>query len=431
MPGRTNRYPALKGREKADVAIVGGGLSGLATAVWLSRAGLRVALAEANAIGSGTTKACAGLVSLGGISYARLIKRIEKTGTEAYLSTNARAFWLLKEWLEPLHMWRQQEVHLLFSGGKQKLDEERCAQETLGIKGTSYTRLQNLYTMSIPDSALIPARPYLRMLLEAAEEQGVKLFEQSRVLSMETNEIHTQSGSMSAPYVVVTTGYPVLNSPGYYFLWLTQKHYAWKQLLPGMFDGVIAEDGGETVVISHGEHNRLICQCGLTGSRKSLYIANQAEERMKSIAGVRAAGEWHYSSDVFTPDGLPVISAYSPKTPGLFVASGYGGRGILGSILCAQFISSRILGLPCDEYSIYDGSRFWKQPWPVLCTAGRYVKSVCFHARAPRCPHLGCRLILNVRTKLWECPCHGSCFDDIGHVVRSPAVREAVLRDRK
>ena len=199
MTGRTNRYPALKGREKADVAIVGGGLSGLATAVWLSRAGLRVALAEANAIGSGTTKACAGLVSLGGINYARLIKRIGKNGTEAYLSTNARAFWLLKEWLEPLHMWRQQEVHLLFSGGKQELDEERCAQETLGIKGTSYTRLQNLYTMSIPDSALIPARPYLRMLLETAEELGVKLFEQSRVLSMEKNEIHTQSGSISAP----------------------------------------------------------------------------------------------------------------------------------------------------------------------------------------------------------------------------------------
>ena len=37
-------YPVIRGRHSADAAVVGGGLTGLITALWLSRAGLRVAL---------------------------------------------------------------------------------------------------------------------------------------------------------------------------------------------------------------------------------------------------------------------------------------------------------------------------------------------------------------------------------------------------
>ncbi len=49
------RYPGLEGDHRVDVAIVGGGLTGVATAVELSEKGLKVAIIEANRIGWGAT----------------------------------------------------------------------------------------------------------------------------------------------------------------------------------------------------------------------------------------------------------------------------------------------------------------------------------------------------------------------------------------
>ena len=49
------KYAPLRGRGKADVAVIGGGLSGVTIALWLSRAGLRVALVEAERIGWGAS----------------------------------------------------------------------------------------------------------------------------------------------------------------------------------------------------------------------------------------------------------------------------------------------------------------------------------------------------------------------------------------
>ncbi|MCT8329124.1 NAD(P)/FAD-dependent oxidoreductase [Albidovulum sediminis] len=55
--------PGLAGREEADVAIVGGGLAGLTTALELARGGQRVALLEAERVGFGASGRNGGLVS--------------------------------------------------------------------------------------------------------------------------------------------------------------------------------------------------------------------------------------------------------------------------------------------------------------------------------------------------------------------------------
>jgi glycine/D-amino acid oxidase-like deaminating enzyme len=48
-------YPALEGSLDVDVAVVGGGITGLTTATLLAEAGARVAVLEARRIATGTT----------------------------------------------------------------------------------------------------------------------------------------------------------------------------------------------------------------------------------------------------------------------------------------------------------------------------------------------------------------------------------------
>lgn len=38
-----------------------------------------------------------------------------------------------------------------------------------------------------------------------------------------------------------------------------------------------------------------------------------------------------------------------------------------------------------------------------------------------RCPHLGCALKWNKAEHSWDCPCHGSRFDEDGKVLDNPA----------
>ena len=60
--GRALSLPALTGRHRADIAIVGGGVTGCAAALLFARAGARVVLVEARRIGRGSTAASTALL---------------------------------------------------------------------------------------------------------------------------------------------------------------------------------------------------------------------------------------------------------------------------------------------------------------------------------------------------------------------------------
>lgn len=427
-------YPVLRGRRSADVAVIGGGLTGITVALWLCKAGLRVALAEAGRIGRGTTAHCAGLVSLGGEAlYERLERKHGLSVAAAYADTQLAAFRAVRDlareqgvssgWVDTDAQIVAQDEH-----AAAMLLREASAMQRAGIAASLTRSSQCPFPMEqaleVKNMGQLSVLSYLQGMLKQAETLGLKVFEHSRVTALETNIVYTERGSILAPYIVVATGYPIVNTPGQYFLRLMQKQ-VWQLPLYGELKcegAYLAADGRYTLCSQRGS----VRMCFVDGDvgKKTDPHALFSRMFLPWLQGVQM-GELRGGAEVYSGDGLPIIGPYSNKTPNLFVATGYNVRGLLGSMLAAQTISARILGLPDAQYRLY--GRRSTDVRTLSTLAGRYVRSYFSRPTAPYCPHMGCKLMYNTAQRLWECPCHGARFDDIGHVLSAPAVRDAQI----
>src|SRR3954463_12694375 len=82
-------YPVLKPGLHVDVAVLGGGIAGLTTALLLKRDGASVAVVEAGRVGAGVTAyTTAKVSSLHGIQYQSIESSFGDNGARAYAEAN-------------------------------------------------------------------------------------------------------------------------------------------------------------------------------------------------------------------------------------------------------------------------------------------------------------------------------------------------------
>ncbi len=430
--------PMLRGRRAADAVVIGGGLSGLTIALWLQRAGVRVILLEAERIAGGASSRCAGMLSLmNGLNYARLEKRSGVAAVSAYAQTQQSALEAIRELCrsEGFDSGLQDSDAQLISDEKEcerLLADEADAMQRAGLSAAAAKPTQCPLPASgsllLRDMAIMNPMRYIASLVKCAESLGLKLYESSRVNAVETNLVYTERGSVLAPYIVIATGYPIVNIPGYYFLKLRQRRSCLIPIGSAEFDGMFFDMRGGFALRQAQMGGLFRMDTGLAGSTSISDVRGKFMARYAPGLGSERPKHVYAGYETFSPDGLPYIGAYSKKTPNLFVASGYNHNGIIGSMVAAQAISAAVLGLNMESYGIYSGFRKSGADGAraALAIAGKFIGSQ-LHLHAPRCPHLGCKLKYNRDSRIWECPCHGSRFDDIGHVLSAPAVKNAEI----
>ena len=437
--GDVRAYPALRGRRTADAVIIGGGLTGLTVALWLCRAGLRVILLEARTLGSGSSACCLGRVSLlGGTSLARLEKHFGQEWAAVCVSARQNALYALREMSRENGAsfgWHTLDDRVLGSGKAlfQEAEAFRRAGVALETEKAFSSRFTGKDSLMLRDMAALHPLRYLHFLARQGETRGLKIFEHSRVVALETNLASTERGSVQAPYIVVATGYPIVNTPGWYFLRTIQRKGCLIPLEGALsHEGMLADSDGCFALrpVRNGTLAQLTLQRVGEFSRQP--PLEQFRQHTASYLENRPSGQIFVSTEVYSADGLPYIGPYGRRTPNLFVAAAYGGQGILGSITAAQVISARILGLRCEGDFIFSGQRRASasrmDELKTCFSIGAHYASGSFRTHAPRCPHMGCRMKFNPSTRLWECPCHGSRFDGIGHWRNGPAVHDAIIR---
>lgn len=118
-------------------------------------------------------------------------------------------------------------------------------------------------------------------------------------------------------------------------------------------------------------------------------------------------------------DGQPYIGHYSNRTAKLYTASGFNKWGMTGSMLSAMLLSDMVTDRQNKFSHVFSPSR-------CILTSQLFVNALESAAGLltisnKRCPHLGCALKWNKAEHSWDCPCHGSRFDEDGKVLDNPA----------
>ncbi len=213
----------LDGDRSTDVLVIGGGLAGVLTAHALKRRGIPSLLVEAQAIGSGAThNTTAKITAQHGLIYDALIRKfgVEKAGL--YYQANRNAVARFRELaMECPCDFEPTTAYTYVCDDAKKLEREHEAYQKLGIRGEVRKALPfpipALGAIGMPDQAQFHP---LKLLYAMAE--GLEIYENTPIVSVEGLTAHTRWGSIHARHIVLATHYPLVNIPGLYFMKLYQ-----------------------------------------------------------------------------------------------------------------------------------------------------------------------------------------------------------------
>ncbi len=216
-------YPSLKGAIRADVAVVGGGFTGVNTALELAERGYSVVLLEANRISWGATGRNGGQI-IGGIGHSleKFEKFVGPDGVRAIYDMGVECCDIIRERVAKYNIdcdltWGYCDVALK-TRHMRDFEAEKAYQERMGyphaLELLDKQQLQaevrsDLYLGGMLNRTGNGHCHVLNLCLgeaRAAEQLGVQIFEQSRVMRVVEGtrpQVLTEAGSVSAEHVVL------------------------------------------------------------------------------------------------------------------------------------------------------------------------------------------------------------------------------------
>ena len=471
IPGRE----ALAGDLCVDVAVIGGGLTGILTAHFLGQSGRECVVLEADEIGGGQTgNTTAKITSQHNLIYDKLMQSIGKEKARLYAEANQKAIERYRILIEKYGIdcdWRECPAYLYTTENEELLRKEYRAAVELGLPAelTEQTELPFEVKLALRVQGQACFHP-LKFLNRMAED--VKVYEHTKVLHVEGHLIETDRGNVVASKIVFAGHYPFVITPGYYFLRMHQERSYVLALrgtppMQGMYlgidlDGFSFRSAEDMLLFGGGSHRSGENAMG----NQYQYLMQKAE---KFWPDCRKVMEWS-AQDCMTLDGIPYIGKFGKNTDAWFVATGYQKWGMTSSMVAALLLSDLVCERENPYVEVFSPQRvtigasaktflqegkyaavnLWKEkfvpPKEVLEQIGPGQSGVVeldgektgiyrdetgkVYAVSVKCPHLGCQLVWNPDEKSWDCPCHGSRFDYRGRLLDGPA-QESVCRVRK
>lgn len=475
-----------------DVVIVGGGITGITTALLLQKAGKRVVVAEAHNIGFGTTGGTtAHLNTFMDSSYPQISKNFSFDDARLVASAAKEAIDLVKQHIGEYKIdcsFKELPGYLFSINEKQTrdLDEIVEVSKKVGVMvdmiNSTVLPIPYLKIALFENQAQFHPLQYLYALAKAFEEAGGILLQHCRVLQATENgsvEVITTKGNIRCRQLIYATHIP----PGVnllHFRCAPYRSYAIAvQLKNDDYPKAVVYDmndpyhyyrtqeiEGQPYLVVGGEDHK-------TGHEDNTEACfRRLESHVRSFFDVQAV-HYKWSSQYFEPaDGLPYIGHLPGHPDNIFVATGFGGNGMIYGTFAAILLKDLLLNnkTPYDE--LFDPNRikpvagfanFVAEAADVVGTLASGIfpakklavvadlapeearivdfegkkmgiykdKQGRLHAISPACTHIKCLVQWNTAEKTWDCPCHGSRFSYTGEVLTGPARKSLAVFDLK
>lgn len=477
------QFEQLSGDIDVDVAIVGGGIVGIASAFALKQSGLKVTVVEAAKVFHGTTgHTTAKLTAQHDIIYSTINTNMNLESAQQYADANKAALVAVDEAIKQNNIqcdfsWQPAYVFTQNDNEIQKIQDEAKIASDLGFAATYLEEIplpiKVKAALRFDNQAQFHPLKYLIAVANLIPGNGSHIYENTMALDIQTENgytITTNKGySIKAPNVIIATHYPFYDGNGIYYSRIHPvKSYAIGITIKDKFPGgmyITSEDpgrsfrstplaNGEELVIIAGEHHNTGQGGDMNTHYKNLIdTANSVFELSEVL--------YRWSAQDYTSlDKVPYIGSLTSNSPGLYVATGFRKWGISTSIAASLILKDYIMGKENPWAPVFNPSRAEPVATPekfeTLKTNitnalresiqmqieddsdikpgearivdingkkyGAYVdNNGKQHIIDITCTHMGCTLQWNSAEKSWDCPCHGSRFTYDGKILESPA----------
>jgi glycine/D-amino acid oxidase-like deaminating enzyme/nitrite reductase/ring-hydroxylating ferredoxin subunit len=469
------RYPVPTADRAFDVLVLGGGITGLTTAVLLKRAGLRVAVVEADRVGTGASGNNTAKVTALQSTMLSQIRTARGTGVaHEYARRSLAAVEQVAALAADIDcdLRRREACTVATEDGQLRSieQEHRIAVEAglpAELTGETDLPFPIAGAVRLPDQVELHPVRYARGLAAEVDGDGSAVFEGVRATGLhETGSplrVDTTHGELTGDHVVVATHYPVFDRGLYFARMETTRAYCVAvRVVGGPARSMSITAGqpswsfrsvGDLQIVCGSDH-----PTGARGVDESAYtvLEDYAREHWDVV---EVTHRWS-AQDALPYDHTPMIGAYTPLSGRLHVAAGYSKWGLSGGTMGAMLLTDRIVSGGSGA-GAFDPQRLSLRSAPRVAKIGlgtavdlvgdrlvpgsartsaevprgeaRVIRRGAdrtgvhrdeddvLHAVSVRCTHLGCLVRFNGAEKSWDCPCHGSRFDVDGAVLEGPA----------
>lgn len=476
-----SRFERLQGDVQADVVVIGGGLTGLSTALELRERGRSVVVLEAHEVGGGSTGRSTG--NLYSTVSSGLASVQERWGTEiarAVLTVRQRALERVAQRVDGLGLACGFERTALWQyatseAGREDIEREQALLQAAGLAVRRELALPApgpaIFgpALVLEHQAQLQPFAYAQGLARALVAAGGQVFERSPVLELDaaSGRVSTEHGRVQAAQIVQATHTP----KGF--------HAVQAAMVPGQEYGVAFRWHGPPLPAgifwgrgepqeswrSHrtpqGEFLVVVGEAQKTGQHDPAASLAVLQAQSRRRFGLSEAAAFHWSAQNFrAADALPYIGR---DGSGCLIATGFATDGLTWGTVAASLLADLACGVEPPEAAWLKPGRFApvqaargiveenlsvakalvrdyltgpsSAPLRDLAPGeGRIVRieqeSVAAY-RTPDgelqvvssvCTHLKCRVHWNAAETSWDCPCHGSRFATDGRVIEGPAL---------